>query len=375
MTELCLKGRLVGEGRPTFVVAEAGNNHDGKLAQAKELIDVAAEAGADAVKFQLYKAESLYPENVGVINTPAGPIDLFHFLKAHEVPLEWLPILAERAEERGLLFLASAFDEGSVDALEAVDVAAHKIASPELNHLPLLEYAARKGRPMILSTGLNGLGEIEEAVETITRQGNDQVALLHCVTAYPAPPDTCNLRTIQTLRAAFGAPVGYSDHTADPASAPVLAAALGATILEKHFTLDRRLVGPDHPFALEPKELRQMVDAVREVNLLGPNDREWLLNQHPDAARLLGSPRKRIAPAERTARHYDRRSIHIIRDVPQGGILSHHNLRILRSEVNLQPGIEPRYWPLVLGRRAVRPLTAGRGLVWDDLLAGRAELA
>lgn len=368
MIELSLKGRLVGAGRPTFIIAEAGSNHDGKLAQAKELIDVAAEAGADAVKFQVFRAPHLYPEGVGIVQTPAGPLDLYAFLKAHEVPRDWLKPLAEYAEACGLLFLASVFDEEAADWLDEVEVAAHKIASPELTHLPLLAHVARKGKPVILSTGLSRLGDIEEAVGTVQQQGNRQMALLHCVSAYPAPPEDCNLRVIETLRRAFQLPVGFSDHTADPTTAPVLAAALGATILEKHFTLDRRLAGPDHAFALEPKELRQMVDAVREVHLLGPDGRHRLLERHPDAATLLGSPIKRVTQAEAAARQHDRRSIHIIRDIPQGALLSRTNLRILRSEANLQPGLEPRYWTLVLGRRAIRPLTAGHGLAWDDLL-------
>lgn len=370
MIELSLKGRLVGQGTPTFIVAEAGSNHDGKLAQAKELIDVAAKAGADAVKFQVFRAAHLYPKGVGVVQTPAGSIDLYAFLQAHEVPRAWLRPLAEHAEARGLLFLASVFDEEACDWVDEVGVAAHKIASPELTHLPLLAHVAIKGKPVILSTGLSRLGDIEEAVETIHAQGNRQIALLHCVSAYPAPPEECNLRVIETIRRAFQLPVGFSDHTTDPTLAPRMAVAAGAVLLEKHFTLSRRLHGPDHPFALEPHELVEMVRAIREVDAMGETERVRWLETTPDGERLLGVPAKAITPAEAEIASSDRRSILATRAIAPGERLTEKNTRILRSERNLTPGLHPRFWSTILGRRAVKPIGPGEGISWEHLLDG-----
>jgi N-acetylneuraminate synthase len=367
---LSLKGRRVGEGQPTFIIAEAGSNHDGRLAQAKELIDVAAEAGADAVKFQVFRAAHLYPEGVGIVQTPAGPIDLYAFLKAHEVPRTWLRPLAEYAEARGLLFLASVFDKEACDWVDEVGVTAHKIASPELTHLPLLAHAAGKGKPVILSTGLSRLGDIEEAVETIQQQGNRQIALLHCVSAYPAPPDQCNLRVIETLRRAFQLPVGFSDHTTDPTLAPRMAVAAGAALLEKHFTLSRTLSGPDHPFALEPHELAVMVRAIREVEAMSEAQRARWLETVPDGERLLGVPAKTITPAEVEIASCDRRSILASCAIAPGERLTETNTCILRSERNLTPGLHPRFWSTILGRRAVKPVGPGEGIRWEHLLDG-----
>ena len=370
MIELSLKGRLVGEGKSTFIIAEAGSNHDGKLAQAKELIDVAAEAGANAVKFQVFRACRLYPEGVGVVQTPAGPLDLYAFLKAHEVPRKWLRPLTEYAEVRGLLFLASVFDEEAADWVDEVRVGAHKIASPELTHLPLLAHVARKGKPVILSTGLSRLGDIEEAVGTIQQQGNQQIALLHCVSAYPAPPEECNLRVIETLRRAFQLPVGFSDHTTDPTLAPRIAVAAGASLLEKHFTLSRTLPGPDHPFALEPLELAEMSRAIREVDAMSEAQRVRWLETVPDGERLLGVPAKTVTPAEAEIATCDRRSILASRAIAPGERLTETNTCILRSERNLTPGLHPRFWSTIIGRRAVKPVGPGEGIRWEHLLDG-----
>jgi len=360
-----IDSRTIGDGQPTFIIAEAGSNHDGKLEQAHRLIDVAADAGADAVKFQLFRAEYLYPPNVGMVDTPAGNIDFFSFLQQASLPIEWLAPLKQHAEERGLVFLVSAFDEAAVDALDRVDIAAHKIASPELTHLPLIRHMARTGKPLILSTGMARLGEIEDALAAAK---NSPTVLLHCVSAYPLPPQDCNLRVIPTLCAAFQVPVGFSDHTMDATLAPCAAVALGASVIEKHFTLDCTLPGPDHPFALEPHDLKKMVNEIRRVEKCDARARAEFLAQ-PEIAPLLGSSIKQPAPSELELVNCDRRMILVLRDIAKGEKITTDAIRILRAERNVPPGLFPKFWETVLGVRAARDVSAGRGLVWDDVIA------
>ena len=359
----------IGAGEAPFIIAEAGSNHDGKLGQAKELIDVAVEAGADAVKFQLFRADWLYPEEVGTVDTPAGEIDFFAFLKSAEVPLDWLETLAGYSRSKGILFLLSVFDEQTADALDRIDVPAYKIASPELNHIPLLEYVARKGRPILISTGASHLSDIDESLRAVYRQGNGDVVLLHCVTSYPTPPEHCNLRMIETLKQAFDVPVGLSDHTVEAEAAPSIAVALGASVIEKHFTLDKSLPGPDHPFALEPDELTALVCRLREIAAMSRAGKQRLIAATPNATSLLGSPVKQVTQVEADYHHWDRRSLHAIRDIGEGEALTDQNVRILRSEKNLTPGLHPRYWRVVCGKRATAFVPKGNGIQWHDLLA------
>ena len=365
MNTLTLTNRRIGDGEPTFIIAEAGSNHDGKLEQARRLIDAAADAGADAVKFQLFRAEYLYPPNVGMVETPAGAIDFFSFLQQASLPLDWLAPLKRHAEERGLVFLASAFDETSADALDRVDIVMHKIASPELTHLPLIRHMARTGKPLILSTGMARLGDIEDALDAAR---GAEVILLHCVSAYPLPPAECNLNVIPTLRAAFQTPIGFSDHTMDESAAPCASVALGAQVIEKHFTLDRTLPGPDHPFALEPAALKEMVRKIREAEQWDEMERAEFLAR-PEIFPLLGSSIKQPAPSERELAECDRRMILVLKKIEAGEPITAEAIRILRAERNVPPGLLPKYWDVVIGSRAVRDISAGRGLVWEDLIA------
>ena len=257
-------GRQVGDGAPAYVIAEAGANHNRDLTMAKQLIDVAAEAGADAVKFQTYTGKDLYSSKTPrfeYLDDERSPQEL---LDAIALPREWQPELAEHAQHRGIVFFSSPFDREAVDGLVEVGVPALKIASFELVDLPLISYAAQTGIPLILSTGMATYGEIEDALGAAAQTGNDQVALLRCASVYPAEPEIMNLRAMATMRDAFGVPVGLSDHTRGIAVAAA-AAALGAELVEKHFTLSRELDGPDHPFAVEPEELEAMVTGIREA--------------------------------------------------------------------------------------------------------------
>ena len=363
-------------GRRVFVVAEIGSNHNHDLALAHGLIRAAAQAGADAVKFQLFRANGLYPPHAGRVQTPMGQADLRELFEAGELPYEWLPELRDAATHAGVSFVCAAFDEETLDRLAALEPAAIKVASPELNHIPLLRRAARLRRPLICSTGLCTLADIEEALDTIRGDWPEpELILLQCVSAYPLPPEQANLGAIRTLRDAFGFAVGLSDHTTEPQRVPAVAVALGARLIEKHFTLDRTLSGPDHSFALEPDDFARMVRTIRLAEEL-PSDEQlaWVRQRYDGVAAVLGNGQKTIQPAERELYPNDKRSIHAVVRVPAAHRLSPENIRVLRSERNLDPGLHPRHWELVCGAQTVLPLEAGEGVQWRHLIRrGRGD--
>ena len=324
----------------TFIIAEIGANHNRSLSLAKELIDAAADGGADAVKFQIYSAEKLYskktPRHSGYEK------DLFTLIKEIETPREWLPELASYCKEKGIVFFATPFDEEAVDELDEVS-SLFKIASFEIVDLPLLRYCASKGKPMIISTGLANMEEIEDAYLTCREAGNEKVAFLQCASLYPAPTSIMNLRSMETIRRAFGVPVGISDHT-DGIHISVAAAAMGASIIEKHFTLDRTLEGPDHPFAIEPKELKELVRQIREVET------------------ALGDGRK-LGPAPEEKEFYEkaRRSVHAAVDIPEGSVIIREMLTVKRPGY----GIRPKHLPILLGRKAQKDIEADSWITWN----------
>jgi N,N'-diacetyllegionaminate synthase len=339
--------RWVGDGAPCFVVAEAGANHNRDLAMAKRLIDVAATAGADAVKFQTYSAETLYSKKTPRFSylegqTSKGTWDL---IKGIELPREWQAELAEYAAKRGIVFFSTPFDYRAVDELQALGVPAFKIASFEIVDLPLIAYAAARAKPMILSTGLATYEDIQDALEACWNVGNRDVVLLQCASLYPAPPRRMNLRALATLRQAFGVPVGLSDHTRGIHVAAG-AVALGACVIEKHFTLDRALPGPDHPFAIEPQELTEMVRQIREIE------------------EALGDGRK-LGPAveEQEMHQKARRSIIAARSIPKGTCITRDMLTIKRPGY----GIRPKFMGLVIGRIAAVDIDEDDVVTWDLL--------
>lgn len=329
--------RAVGTWHPCYVIAEAGSNHDGSLAQAKELIDVAGAAGADAVKFQLFRAARLYPKNAGVSGYLRTDTPIYDIISRLEMPYEWLPELAARCETAGVDLLVSPFDEESADRLDPY-VKVFKIASYEMTHLPLVQHIARKGTPVIISTGTATLDEVEATVAAFAETGNTQLVLMQCTAAYPAPLDALNIRAITTLRARFGVPVGLSDHSRDPIVGPVVAVACGAAVVEKHYTLSNTLPGPDHRFALEPDELRRMVAAVREAEV------------------ALGSGEKVTAPVEQELRSFARRSLFARHDIPAGEVFTTENLVVLRCGQH-DAGLSPADLARTLGRRAARHIS------------------
>ncbi len=336
MEKIKIAGRLVGAGEPCFIIAEAGSNHNRKLAQAKQLIDVAAGSDADEVKFPIFSAETLISEKMPE----------FDLLKSIELPREWVGELAEYARGKGIIFLATPFDEEAVDQLHETGAPAYKWSSQEIVNLPLLAYAASQGKPMILATGTCNLADIQEGVNTVYATGNKDIILLQCTSLvhYPVKPHQVNLRMMDTLRDAFHLPVGLSDHTLS-ITIPAAAVARGACIIEKHFTLSRKLKGPDHSFALEPEELKQMITAIREVE------------------ESLGSPVKRmIADEEEVAR---RRPSLIARvNIARGTRLTRDMIIIKRPGY----GIQPRFLDIAIGREAKRDIEKGEGITWDIIL-------
>ena len=343
-----IAGRPVGPDKPCYVIAEAGSNHNGDLDTAKRLIDAAAEAGADAVKFQTYTAEGLYsrktpnPTYLKKASLLKDQETVWELIKRVEIPWAWHEELSAHTASTGLHFLSSPFEEAAVDLLESVKVPAYKIASYEITHLPLITYAAKTGKPLLISTGMASLADIERALDVANDTGCDQVALLHCAINYPPRFDDLNLRAIQTLATAFQVPVGWSDHTMGH-SADVAAVALGACIVEKHYTLSRAQEGPDHAFALEPHELTGMVQAIRE------------------AEESLGSPVKRVTEAESEMFRIGRRSLVAARDLPAGTRLTRDDIAVKRPGY----GIQVFEMEAVIGRRTSEAIESDEILQWE----------
>jgi sialic acid synthase SpsE len=330
-----------------YVIAEAGSNHDGSFDQALRLIDVAAEQGADAVKFQAFRADRLYARSAGVSDYLGSEKPIFEIIHDMEMPLEWIPRLARHAAQSGLDFLATPFDERMVDAIEPY-VPALKIASYEMTHHPLLAYAARKGKPVLLSTGAATLDEVGEAVAVVRNTGNGDLVLLQCTAKYPAPLASLNVRAMTTLRESYDVQVGFSDHSREPLTGPLAAVALGAIVVEKHFTLSNQLPGPDHNFALEPAELGAMIREIRAITT------------------ALGSGTKVPHAQEAELRAFARRSIFATRPIAAGEPLTADNVAVLRCG-KLGYGLHPRDYASVLGRRATRTLAADELIAWEKL--------
>lgn len=332
-------GRPIGPGRPCFVIAEAGVNHNGDLRLARQLIDTAVQAGADAVKFQAYKAERLVteaaPKAAYQVRATGGGESQLDMLRRLELRPEAQYELRDYCRQKGILFLSTPFDEESADILGDVAVPAFKIPSGEITNLPFLTHVAKKGRPMILSTGMATLGEVETALRAVESAGNREVILLHCVSNYPADPADVNLRAIPTMLQAFHFPVGYSDHTLG-LEVPLAAVALGACVIEKHFTLDRALPGPDQQASAEPAELAALVAGVRKV----------------EAA--LGHGRKVPAASESGTADVARRSLVAARSIRAGTSLTEDMIVIKRPGTGLPPALRTT----LVGRVAKRDIPA-----------------
>lgn len=321
-----IAGRNVGPGHPCFIIAEAGVNHNGSPELARRLVDVAAQAGADAVKFQTFKAERMVTRDAPKAEYQKRTTDVaesqFDMLRRLELSPEMHRELMACCGERGILFMSSPFDEDSADLLANLGVAVFKIPSGEITNLPFLSHVALKDKPMIVSTGMSYLSEVEAAVRTIEEAGNRQLVLLHCVSNYPADPGDANVMAMRTMATAFGVPVGYSDHTPG-IEVPLAAVALGACVIEKHLTLDCSLPGPDHRASLEPEGFSAMVRGIRTVES------------------ALGHGRKVPAASEVNTASVARKSLVAARDIPADTVLTEELIAIRRPGTGLPPAMLP----------------------------------
>lgn len=345
--EIEIAGRKVGAAHEPFVICELSGNHNGSLERALSMIDAAAATGCDAIKIQTYTADTITLD----VDRPEFRIrgglwdgrSLHELYREAQTPYEWHPALFARARERGVILFSSPFDESAVDLLADLGAPAFKIASFEAVDLPLIRYAAAKGRPLIISTGMANLAEIEAAREAAMSAGAPGVVLLHCVSAYPAALEDANVRTVADMAGRFGCPVGLSDHTMGIA-ASVAAIALGASVVEKHFTLARADGGPDAAFSLEPAEFTALVRDCK------------------DAWRALGRAHYDLLGSERGNAQF-RRSLYVAADVKAGEPLTRANVRSIRPG----HGLAPAHLDEVLGRPAARALKRGEPLSWDML--------
>ena len=349
VARVAVGGRPIDDG-PVFVIAEAGVNHNGDEQLAHRLIEAASATGADAVKFQTFD-----PEALAAVSTPTAEYqrasgetgDQRQMLARLALPRDAWPRLQAHAAECGLVFLSTPFDDESARLLDGLDVPAFKVGSGELTNIPFLERLASFGRPLLVSTGMADMLEVAQAVDAIRAAGNDHIALFHCVSAYPARLEDANLRAMATMRAAFGVPTGWSDHTPG-IELPIAAVALGASMIEKHLTLDRTMSGPDHAASLEPGEFASLVQAIHATES------------------SLGSGQKRPVESERAIAAVARRSLHWHATLPPGHVVTEHDLLALRPGT----GVTPARQRELVGRRTARAVEAGAPVAENDLEAG-----
>jgi N-acetylneuraminate synthase len=341
-----INGRRIGPDKPVYIIAEMSANHNQDFDRAVKIIEAAKEAGADAVKLQTYTPDTMtiscdnkyFQVGKGTLWEGRNLYDLY--AEAY-TPWEWQPKLKKIANDMGLDLFSTAFDPSAVDFLEEMGVSVHKVASFEIVDIPLIEYMARTRKPLIISTGMATLAEIEEAVQAARNAGATQIALLKCTSAYPAPPEELNLRTIPHLAQAFNVPVGLSDHSLGIA-VPVAAVALGACIVEKHFTLSRDTPGPDSAFSLEPHEFKAMVDGIRV------------------AEEALGGVHYEVGEKESKSRVF-RRSLFVVKDMKAGEVFTEENVRSIRPG----HGLLPKFLSEVVGRDAAKDIKRGTPLIWN----------
>jgi len=347
MATIEIAGRLIGGNNPCFIIAEAGVNHNGSLEMALELADAAACAGADAVKFQLYTAGEQVSKKTRTVSYQqknTGADTMMEMAKSYDLPWEAHKKIAQHCRDRGIMYMSSCFDRSAVDFLLGIGGECIKVGSGEITNFPLLAHMAATGRPILLSTGMSELSEVAQAVEHIRSSGGSPIALFHCVSSYPAAPSSINLRVMVSLAAAFGVPVGFSDHTVGH-EISCAAVALGAALIEKHFTLDKGLPGPDHAMSLDPRELKELVEAIRRVES------------------AIGDGLKTVDASERENRVAARRGLISTCDIAVGERLGETNSAFKRPAI----GIDPRFHHVVKGKKANRAIQADEPITWDIL--------
>lgn len=349
---LKISNQPVGEGKPVFIIAEAGVNHNGDAVLAKRLIAAAAEAGADAVKFQTFTAETLVTATAAQADyqkkNTGQEESQYAMLKRLELSQENHRMLSRYAKEKNIIFLSTPFSETDADFLESLDVPAYKAPSGEITNLPYLRHLAKKGKPMIVSTGMSDLAETKTAVATILAEGNNQIIVLHSTSNYPPSFASLNLNVLQTLRRELGdsiVGVGYSDNGSPGTIADIVAVSLGAVVIEKHFTLDKNLPGPDQPASLNPQEFKKMVEEIRLTE------------------KILGSYEKQCTPEELAIKAVARKSIVAAQDIERGLQIRRNMLVIKRPG----DGIEPRFIEEIAGRIASKNIKKDSTIKWEDL--------
>jgi sialic acid synthase SpsE len=352
-----------------YIIAEIGTGHGGDIARAKELVDAAAESGADCAKFQIvYAAEILHPDT-GFVTLPGGPVRLYDRFLELEVAPSFYAEMAAYCASRKLDFLCTPFGLQSARELKALRPSRVKIASPELNHFPLLRETASWGVPLILSSGVSTLSDIEKAL-TATEKAPMRT-LLHCVTSYPAPEEDYNLLVLESLSLVFGVEVGVSDHSLDPVLVPVLATACGASMIEKHITLSREDGGLDDPVALTPTLFAEMTKEVRKAETMSKDEIIADLSARYGADRvraILGTGVKALAPSERANYTRTNRSIHAMRNLVEGELIAESDVALLRTEKVLSPGLSPEFMEAIIGARLARYVKNGEGISWNDVI-------
>ena len=338
--------RKISEDEEVFIVAELSANHVHEFKIAVETIIAMKKAGADAVKLQTYTPDTITIDcDNEYFQIKQGTLwdgkTLYQLYKEAYTPWEWQPELKEIAENEGLICFSSPFDKTAADFLEKLNVPAYKIASFEITDIPLIEYVASKGKPVIISTGISELDDIQLAVDTCKKTGNEQIALLKCTSAYPAPLEEVNLNTITDLKRRFKTIVGLSDHTMG-ISVPIAAVSLGARIIEKHFILDRNLGGPDSAFSLEPEEFTQMVKSIREVE------------------KALGKVNYKLSEKIKKSKKFSR-SLFVVQDITKGEVFNSENIRSIRPGF----GLHPKFFKVVIGKKAKKDIKRGTPLNWN----------
>lgn len=356
VAEPCIQigSRKVGKGHPVYVIAEVSANHNGSIEEAARIVEAAAKGGADAVKFQTYRPDTItIQSDRECFRVSGGTLwdgkTLYDLYSEAFMPWEWQPELKRIANGLGLDWFSSAFDSTAIDFLEALDVPVHKVASFEVVDLPLIRKMAQTAKPLIISTGMCTLAEVEEAVAAARGAGATEIALLKCTSAYPAPASDAYLRTISHMSEAFHVPTGLSDHTLGIA-VPVAAVALGACIVEKHLTMSRSIPGPDSAFSLEPAELKAMVEAIRTCE------------------QAIGSVHYESGTSEKGMAAF-RRSLFVVSDVRAGEFFTEANVRSIRPA----NGLHTRYLHRFLGQAAACDISAGTPLDWTHLGPGSGE--
>ncbi|NMM61291.1 pseudaminic acid synthase [Clostridium sp. P21] len=338
--------KKVGGNNSTFIIAEMSANHNQDFNKALEIIKRAKEAGADAIKLQTYTPDTITLDcDNEYFQIKQGTIwdgtTLHKLYEKAYTPWEWQPRLKEEAENEGLICFSSPFDKTAVDFLEKMDVPAYKIASFEITDIPFIEYIASKGKPVIMSTGIATLPDIEEAVNACKRMGNEQIVLLKCTSAYPAPIDTVNLRTIPNMAETFGTVVGLSDHTLGT-HVSVASIALGAKVIEKHFTISRSEGGPDSAFSMEPSEFKEMVKGIRDVE------------------KALGTVTYNLTEKQKRSREHSR-SLFVVKDINKGELFTEENVKSIRPAF----GMETKHFKDVIGKKASVDIQKGTPMTWN----------